>query len=158
MKLVMEHAHVSQVTMQVGNVELPLTREQVVHMLFGDEFEITAKGKPKRSPRVFKSGKPVGRPRKEKSEAKPTGMNPQERGLALAKRAALRKKKGICMHCDKKAIKGGTWCRSHNDKMIAARASRLSVIAKKKKRPSLIMNAPPFLKTNGKSNGAAHAS
>ena len=44
MKLVIESAHVREVTMVVAGIELPLTREQVVLALFGPDFGIVPIG------------------------------------------------------------------------------------------------------------------
>lgn len=40
MKLVIEHEHVQEVVMMVGAVEIPLTREQTVQMLFGKDWVV----------------------------------------------------------------------------------------------------------------------
>ncbi len=44
MKLVIDSEAVQQCTMQVGGIDIPLTREQVVGVLFGKEYEIVRVG------------------------------------------------------------------------------------------------------------------
>lgn len=62
MKLVIAQEHVEQIVMVVGRVEIPLTREQTMQMLFGDEYTLVPTGASaavKRAPRVAPAKRPL---------------------------------------------------------------------------------------------------
>ncbi len=90
--------------MVVGRVELPLTREQVVEMLFGDEYTLVpkkgAKAKPHAHVEKKSTGKRMGRP-------------PSK-----------------CARCDGKVVKGKRLCKKHYALIIATQ--KKAVAAKKR--------------------------
>lgn len=63
MKLVIEHEHVQEVVMMVGDVEVPLTREQTVQMLFGKNWVVVP------IEEATRSAKRLGRPAKSQARS-----------------------------------------------------------------------------------------
>lgn len=103
MKLVIDPEHVGQCVMQVGLVELPLSREQVVQMLFGDAYELV----PRKTGRA-KSGRAGGLARAKK--AKRLGRPPK-----------------VCRArgCHQRPAKGKKYCEGHLAHRAKARAKTM---------------------------------
>lgn len=115
MKLVIEAEHVQQVRLQVGNIEIPLTREQVVELLFGEGVSLASLVSKKKA-KANGHGK-----------AHVNGAASPKRGDGGASVMAARRAKGLCIRCEKKAVEGRAYCAPHleaakNNAMKARRA------------------------------------
>lgn len=123
MRLVVDIENVTKkgvVHLCIGGLTFPITREDLVTLLFGEpgvDFEPLKSSKPKRGP---------GRPRKIHNGHRGTG---KQIAAGVSKRLKERAAKGLCYaDCTKKAAPGKSYCMAHLRRLragiIKGRANR----------------------------------
>jgi hypothetical protein len=99
MRLVIDPQAIQQITLAVGNIELPITREQLLEMLFDGQYDLVAKHVPKR----------MGRPPKVHTNGAAPAPAPSAGDAARAKKYA----EGLCSKCEKKRLPNSKLCKQH---------------------------------------------
>lgn len=148
MKLVMDVSTNGVVPLYIGGLTVPITREDLIKMLFGSQEETINPHEPKTT---------VHKTHHKMIDIIAKKNNSSKEISSRAAKFAERIKAGLCLYCPKKHLKNKKFCRTHLSQVINnAAVARQGKTKKAMARAKSFVRKPNAAKSKEHLNGAAN--